>query len=264
MTKKYFYLSGLPRSGSTVLANILLQNPEIHASETSTLPMLIDSVKNQWDDLITNKTISAELSRGREKNVLKGIFDGYYKDVDKPIVFDKSRQWPSLMETLDWIFDESPKVVATVRDLRQVVESFEALYKKTVAVGMPTQFQGKGLTTMETRSQELVGVNGIIGASYETLRDAILRGWRNSILFVRYEDLGGNPAATMQRIYDFIEQPYFKHDFEHIKQVTQEDDRVHGFEDLHNIETKLRPAKIRNRLGEFGKNFDGRNFWEEL
>ena len=264
MKKQYFYLSGLPRSGSTLLANILSQNPDIYVSETSTLPLVVESVKNQWDDLITNKSIPEELSRERQRGVLKGIINGYYENIDKPIIIDKSRQWPSLLETLNWTFEEKPKVIATVRDLRQIVESFEALYRKTSAIGMPHQFKGKGITTMETRAQALVGVDGVIGGSFEVLRDSVLRGWRNQILFVRYEDLGGNPAGTIQGIYDFLELPKFEHDFKDVQQVTFEDDRIHGFANLHDIEGMVRPAKLRNTLGDFGANFDGRNFWDNI
>jgi sulfotransferase len=264
MNKQYFYLAGLPRSGSTVLANILMQNSDIYVSETSTLPLVIESVKNQWDGLITNQTIPHELSRVREKAVLRGIIEGFHENVNKPIVIDKNRQWPALLETLAWVFDEPPKMIATVRDLRQVVESFEALYKKTAAVGMPTQFQGQGLTTAETRAKTLVAVTGVVGSAYEILRDAIIRGWTPNILFVRYEDLGGNPAGIMQQVYEFLELPIYEHNFENIEQVTEEDDRIHGFEDLHDIEPVLRPAKQRNVLAQLGDSFAGRNFWENL
>lgn len=37
--KKYYFISGLPRSGSTLLANILAQNPRFHATATSGILM---------------------------------------------------------------------------------------------------------------------------------------------------------------------------------------------------------------------------------
>ena len=43
--KTYHFLAGLPRSGSTVLASILNQNPEVYVTPTS--PMLDLLVKNQ-------------------------------------------------------------------------------------------------------------------------------------------------------------------------------------------------------------------------
>ena len=43
--KTFYFLAGLPRSGSTVLASILNQNPEVYVTPTS--PMLDLLVKNQ-------------------------------------------------------------------------------------------------------------------------------------------------------------------------------------------------------------------------
>ena len=35
MTKKYYFMSGLPRSGSTLLSTLLNQNPEIYSGPSS-------------------------------------------------------------------------------------------------------------------------------------------------------------------------------------------------------------------------------------
>ncbi len=40
MTARYHFISGLPRSGSTLLAAILRQNPRFHAGISSSLPPL--------------------------------------------------------------------------------------------------------------------------------------------------------------------------------------------------------------------------------
>lgn len=261
MKKQYFYLAGLPRSGSTVLCNILLQNPDVYASSTSSLPIFIESVKNQWDD--KHRHLSKCESRTIEKGVLQGIIDGYYAHIDKPIIIDKSRNWPNLMETLTWVFDKEPKVIACVRDVRQTLESFEELFRETLAVGMPSQF-ANGFVTMEQRADAMATREGPVGSAYEILRDAVSRGWKDQILFVRYEDLGGNPASVIHNIYKFLELEPFDHDFNNIVQLTKEDDRVHKFEGLHDIEPKLRPAKLRSNLGQFGEKFGNLNFWENL
>jgi sulfotransferase len=48
MKKTFHVLSGIPRSGSTVLAAILNQNPTMHISTTSGLVQALDSVANTW------------------------------------------------------------------------------------------------------------------------------------------------------------------------------------------------------------------------
>ena len=37
---------GLPRSGSTLLCNLLNQNPEVYASSTSIVPVILGSTSN--------------------------------------------------------------------------------------------------------------------------------------------------------------------------------------------------------------------------
>ena len=48
MKKQLHFLSGIPRSGSTVLAAILNQNPETHVSTTSGLVHALDGLANTW------------------------------------------------------------------------------------------------------------------------------------------------------------------------------------------------------------------------
>ena len=48
MKKQLHFLSGIPRSGSTVLAAILNQNPITHVSTTSGLVHALDGLANTW------------------------------------------------------------------------------------------------------------------------------------------------------------------------------------------------------------------------
>ena len=44
----------------------------------------------------------------------------------------------------------------------------------------------------------------------------------------------------MKRVYEYLEIPFFEHDFDNIQQITQEDDTVYGLtNDLHTIRPKL-------------------------
>jgi sulfotransferase len=65
-------------------------------------------------------------------------------------------------------------------------------------------------------------------------------GYDDKILFVKFEDLCLYPETEMARIYDYLEVPYFKHDFDNITQITKEDDSVYGLtSDLHTIKKSL-------------------------
>jgi hypothetical protein len=47
----------------------------------------------------------------------------------------------------------------------------------------------------------------------------------------------------MKRIYEYLELPYYQHDYKNIKQITHEDDKWYGIFGDHIIRNKLRPVE---------------------
>src|SRR3990167_11075763 len=90
MSKVLHFLSGIPRSGSTVLAAILNQNPEIHVSTTSGLVHALDGVANTWAS--TGLLDKTDKDRKKLSATMSGIVNSFYSNTDKPIIIDKSRE----------------------------------------------------------------------------------------------------------------------------------------------------------------------------
>ncbi len=88
--KHYHFITGLPRSGSTLLSSILKQNPRFHASITDPLANLVKGVIEHSHD---SPGMKSEVPVSRRKNMVKYLFDGYYADVDKPVIFNTNRAW---------------------------------------------------------------------------------------------------------------------------------------------------------------------------
>jgi len=63
------------------------------------------------------------------------------------------------------------------------------------------------------------------------------------MLFIRFEDFTSNPEAEMQRIYKYLDIPYFKHDFENVEQLTHENDVIHGIFGDHKIQSPIKPVE---------------------
>jgi hypothetical protein len=63
--------------------------------------------------------------------------------------------------------------------------------------------------------------------------------------FVEYEDLTRHPRQTLKGLYEFLGERPHVHDFEHVEQVTIEDDFVYGFKDLHRIRPQVKPQPQR-------------------
>jgi len=262
-TKDYYFISGLPRTGSTLICNILAQNPRFHASSTSGIMDVMFGVRNQWDRLIEFKANPNEEAKIR---VLRAILDAYYGDIDKPVVFDKCRGWLSLLGMAEEILGHKAKVIVPVRDLRDILASFEKLWRETSKTSQLNQERENYIEfqSIESRTKMWLSPKNTVGIAYNRLVDAIQRGYRDRMFLVDFDDLTKNPELSMKKIYEFLEEPYFKHDFENIKQVIFEDDTVHGFKNLHKIRSKIEPieSQWQKVLGPFAEKYGPMNFWK--
>lgn len=259
-------LGGMPRAGSTLLMNILAQNPAIHATATSGMMDVCFGVRNAWDSLIEHKS-NTELAKKRFPQVINGIMQSYYQDVEESIVVDKSRGWTSLIEMFEHVTGEQLKIVVPVRDIRDILASFEKLWRKTSETH---QLAGEAqnyiqFQTTEGRAEYWLRYDQAVGLAYSRITDAVNRGLKDRMLFIDYDLLCQNPAGQLRLIYEFWGMEQFEHNFEHVEQVTWEDDSVHGM-DLHGIRPKVEPqsGSWRDVLGSVGEKYNHlARFWEE-
>jgi len=263
--KTYFFIAGLPRSGSTLLANILAQNPRFHTTSTSGIMDVMFNVRNSWDKLIEFQASPNEEAKMR---VLRGILESYYTDVDKPVVFDKCRGWLSLLEMAEAVLGYKAKVLVPVRDIRDVLASFEKLWRdnsKGSQIGQESANYFK-FQTAQGRCDVWLSPDQPVGLAYNRITDALVRGFTDRMFFVDFNDLTARPEQAMKGIYEFLEEEQFKHNFDHVEQVTWEDDTVHGFKGLHNIRSKVVPIAPQwsTVLGPFAEQYSKLNFWKNL
>jgi sulfotransferase len=247
--KTIYFVAGLPRSGSTLLTNLLAQNPRIHVTPTSGIIAMLVAVRNGWDQNEAFRAMDRKQSEATKARVLRAMLQAYFADVEAPVCIDKNRFWCEFLEMAAALVGgrDRVKVLVTVRDLRDVIASFERLYRNTAALG---QLPQEG--ALELKFKTALGRVGVfiddaqpVGRAYNAIRDAVTRGWLNCMHFVEYDDLTGDPHRTLQGIYQFLgEQPY-QHDFNNVQQVTIEDDFVYGFKDLHTIRPVVQPQAAR-------------------
>src|SRR6516162_9995507 len=126
--RNYYFISGLPRSGSTMFCNLLAQNPRFRSDGiTSELINLLQSTCETWDKIDARQ--NWKNTEGKQR-VLRAIFHAYYADSDHPVIFDKSRGWPQQLEMLEMILQKKAKLICLVRDMRAVMCSWEKLRRK--------------------------------------------------------------------------------------------------------------------------------------
>jgi sulfotransferase len=228
------FISGLPRSGSTLLGAILRQNPEITAGMTSPVSSLYSAMESAMARRNEN---AVWITDDQRIEILRGVFHGYYKD-RSGIVFDTSRFWTHRLTALSKLFPEA-KIICCVRDLSWIIDSFERLYRRNA-------FEPSGVynystdTTIYSRAAIVSGSGGVVGFALDGLREALSGEQKDKVLLVEYEHLCKSPDAAVARIYDFIGEPKFAHDFDHVEYSASEFDRNIGARGLHDVNGAVR------------------------
>ena len=232
---KFIALSGLPRSGSTLLSSILSQNPDIHAEGNSAVCQLMWDMQqschgNAQEQLLANNRYDTV------KDLITSIPSIYYKDVKASTIIDKCRSWtlPDNMNMLYQYIDNEPKVIVLERPIIDIVKSFVSLRKEN-------NWQGnleEGL--LDDWSEPIVrSLNGVKWAKENN---------KGEFLFIQYDDLVHNTKSTMNKIYEFCKLESFKHEFNNIVNKHPETDEVYGMLGQHNIRPTISKRNIDIKL----------------
>lgn len=257
--REIFYVSGLPRSGSTLLMGLLAQHPMVKTTPTSGCHDLLFSTKNSWNSIIEHKADKIASDPENLKRVLNSILQTYH-NTNKPIVIDKSRAWVHSIEMIEWITGKPAKIICTVRNLPDILTSFEKLYRKGSSSGVSHSH----LQNTEERLAHWASTKGEVGSAYNRLRDVFTRGLQNRLCIVEYESLVNNPEYTMKEIWKYLEIGTPEHNFDNVINPTPEDDTVYGYVGLHDIRSKVEPNKsfAIDIIGdELVKKYSNSEFW---
>ncbi len=269
MKKTFHFLSGLPRSGSTVLAALLSQNPHIYVSASSPLVGLVHGAKHMWD---TAEHTRAYAVPGQIERVLGGMFDSFYEHVDKQIVLDKNRAWanPQNQEMLALALGRAPKIIATVRPIAPILASFVNLIRKnkgTVSfIDQELLNAGKALND-ENRCELLMSTGGHVYQSWSVLKAGV-ETYPDRILLLEYDSLVTQPGVALDRIYSFLNMPKYPHDLGNIvNPVVENDEKAYSMPGMHTV----RPALVktapnpREILGNaLFERYQGGEFWHSI
>lgn len=252
--KEIFYQSSLPRAGSTLLQNIMGQNPEFYVTPTSGVLELLFSARHVFSTL---NEFKAQDTKTMEKGFasfcrygVKGFFEGI---TDKPYVLDKSRGWGIHYGFLK-TFQDDPKIICLLRDPVDIFSSMEKKFRINQQLSDPIVDWGSMKGTTTTKRVNIWSQTTPIGMAFERLQQLITEGIDKKILFIKFEDLTKQPESEIRKVYEFIGLPYYEgHDFNNVKQVTFEDDTIYGIYGDHTIKPIVKPPK-RDALEVLGNN----------
>jgi sulfotransferase len=259
--EKIFYNASLPRSGSTLLQNLLAQNPDIYASPTSGLIELINNAKVAFTDRPEFAALDSDLVKKGFVNFCKGGLEGYCSAItDKKYVIDKNFSWGKDFNLLTLMFGVNPKIIIMVRDLRDVFASMEEGYRTSPEKANPNvDWSTLRNTTLEKRMKNWA-TGQPLGSSLDILMETIVQKNDKDMFFVKYEDLCKYPVPVMQALYKYLEMPYFEHVFNNIEQLTNQNDNMYVYN--HKIRPVLEvvPSKSERILGVEGCNWVYNNY----
>jgi sulfotransferase len=238
---QFVWNSSLPRSGSTLLQNLAAQCQTNHVTATSGLAELIVAVRNRWVDIKEFQSQGINECAASMAAAMRGLLTGYYATqiTAGKTVWDKSRGWVGYARLLDEMFGERQKIVVCVRDVREIVTSFEMLWRHNQITRKdgtgPALFEG---VTIEGRVHHLLALDAVVGQSIAMLRDC-LHSDPDRLLIVPYKTLCSNPQGLMSQLHRDLALPEIVIQSDEVKQSTVENDSAWGFQDMHAIRSTV-------------------------
>ena len=123
------YLAGMPRSGSTLLASLLNQNPDVFVSSSSPVCNLLWHTHELWDNQIA---LHANPNNDAKRRVLGNLIGDFYADRKESLVIDKSFTWgtPENLNMLMQYAPDLPRFIVMDRPADEVEASFRRLMGK--------------------------------------------------------------------------------------------------------------------------------------
>jgi sulfotransferase len=258
--KRIHFISGLPRSGSTLLAAILRQNPRFHAAMSGPVAGLIAALQvnasaGEYSGFIDNTT------RAR---LLRGVFESYYGDIpEDAIIFDTNRSWTGRVPLLSELFPES-KIICCVRDLGWIVNSIEALLRRN-PLQLSRIFECKPMMSAYARAEYLMNAErGLIGVAWNTLREAWFGELASRLIVISYDRLVTTPMETLQRLYAELQEQYYPHNFDDVHYEESRYDSFIGLPELHKVRRKVAPVASEPVIPpDLFTRYKDRSFWKQ-
>ncbi len=233
--KKFHFISGLPRSGSTMLSAILRQNPRFHASVSSPVGAFADTILSQ---VSAGSEFAPQVDIPKRRKLVQALFEAYYSDIDRPVIFDTNRHWSAKLPALLDLYPDS-KMIACVRNVAWVMDSIERLYRanpfeQTRLFSSPAE-----RSTVYTRVEALGQRNRLVGLGWSSLKEAFYSEEGKSLLVIDYDILSQRPAEVMPLVYQFLGEEPFAHDFNNLEFDTPEYDDGLGVKGLHKVRKEV-------------------------
>jgi sulfotransferase len=214
------FLSGLPRSGSTLLVNLLNQNPLLYASNES---------KYLFD-------------------VLQGNSGEHYDHITKPYVIDNNRAWGN-NESLSLLTSlPNAKVIVTIRPILEILASFIQLAESNPDNYIDRFMKEENFQALhyrpinDARCDWLMAPQNQLDNNFLAVHN--LLKYPQMVHVINYSTLTTEPQKTLNDLYKFFELEPYSHNFNKIETLERVDDKtLYGIPTMHEVRPQLDKSK---------------------
>lgn len=261
MFPTFHFISGLPRSGSTLLGAVLRQNPRISAGMTSPVGSLLTGMLTQFS---AGSEFGPVLGQDVRRRLLRGVFQSYYAERGQDaVVFDSNRLWCAKMPALMDLYPGA-KVIACVRNVAWIMDSLERLYRANPFENTKLFSDDVERNTVYSRLETLAQGSRLVGFAYSALKDAFYGEHAKSLLVIDYELLTQAPEKVLRLIYAFIDEPWFEHDYANVAYDAPEFDQGLGVAGLHRVRPTIALEARRTVLPpDLFEQYSKLSFWQD-
>ncbi len=256
----FYFISGFPRSGSTLLSALLRQNPRFSAGISSPVAPMCKGLLNVMG---TRGEHTTQFTEEQKKALLAGVFTNYYQgNSSEEVIFDTNRSWCARLGILHQLF-ENPKVICCVRNVAWVMDSFERLVQRHPFIHSRLFNDDGERATVYSRTDALGRKNRVVGYSVAALREAFYGSYSSSLLLVDYELLSRFPQKCLALIYEFLgEEPYI-HDVDNVVFEESDFDDHLGLPGMHKVQKKVQYKERQTLLPpDIFQKYDQMIFWQ--
>ena len=236
----------MPRAMTTLMCNILANNPNIGGGETSPMIEYIFGARYNYSTTPEVKSaLSEDLMRDSYLAFCNGGMQAYAHAITpRNIYVDKSRGWVHFFPFVKKFYPDA-KIIVMVRDLRSIVASMEKKWRMHPEVmDVRENHETQSFVNMSSRVESFLK-DKPVSLALNRIGDAINTGSIKNMCVIKAEDLCMNPEGVMRKIYEYIDEPYCELDYNNIKQMTIENDRISDFGIYgdHTIRTAVKPMQ---------------------
>ena len=233
----------MPRSMSTLLQCILNQNPDIQATPTDPVLEYLYGARMNYTNTPEVKAMDKDLALLSWRGFCWGGLHNYSKIyTERPNICIKTRGATIHYKWFESFMPYKPKMICMVRNLKSIIASMEKIYRNNQENHQDIQNHAKMSGTSTAKRVDIWFQSAPVGLALERLQQCFLEGINNEVLYIRAEDLTSYPQREMDKLYNYLELPSYKHDFDNVEQSIKEDDSVYGLSnDLHTIKRKVQP-----------------------